>query len=140
MTPDLSILSGFARGLLLSLHVRDTCLHSGWWLLSGLLLATKPAGPVHVVRPQILPCRHGQRRSPCLPAPRASQNSHELKESLAAEGYLSVLGQGREKMDFMRGRAQIHMRPGSFPQHMDGLLKAFRDPQTPKTHREHRGV
>ena len=36
MTPDLSLLSGFARGLLLSLHVRDTCLHSGSWLLSGL--------------------------------------------------------------------------------------------------------
>ena len=35
MTPDLSLLSGFARGKLLSLHVRDTCLHSGSWLLSG---------------------------------------------------------------------------------------------------------
>ena len=37
MTPDLSLLSGFARGVLLSLHVRDTdtCLHSGSWLLSG---------------------------------------------------------------------------------------------------------
>ena len=34
MTPDLSLLSGFARGVLLSLHVRDTCLHSGSWLLS----------------------------------------------------------------------------------------------------------
>ena len=36
MTPDLRLLSGFARGVLLSLHVRDTCLHSGSWLLSGL--------------------------------------------------------------------------------------------------------
>ena len=27
MTPDLGLLSGFARGVLLSLHVRDTCLH-----------------------------------------------------------------------------------------------------------------
>ena len=35
MTPDLSLLSGFARGVLLSLHVRGTCLHSGSWLLSG---------------------------------------------------------------------------------------------------------
>ena len=35
MTPDLSLLSGFARGVLLSLHVRDTRLHSGSWLLSG---------------------------------------------------------------------------------------------------------
>ena len=35
MTLDLSLLSGFARGVLLSLHVRDTCLHSGSWLLSG---------------------------------------------------------------------------------------------------------
>ena len=37
MTPDLRLLSGFARGVLLSLHVRDTCLHSGSWLLSGLV-------------------------------------------------------------------------------------------------------
>ena len=37
MTPDLSLLSGFARGVLSSLHVRDTCLHSGSWLLSGLV-------------------------------------------------------------------------------------------------------
>ena len=29
MTPDLRLLSGFACGVLLSLHVRDTCLHSG---------------------------------------------------------------------------------------------------------------
>ena len=36
MTPDLSLLSGFARGVLL-LHVRDTCLHSGSWLLSVFL-------------------------------------------------------------------------------------------------------
>ena len=35
MTPDLSLLSSFACGVLLSLHVRDTCLHSGSWLLSG---------------------------------------------------------------------------------------------------------
>ena len=35
MTPDLSLLSGLPRGMLLSLHVRDTCLHSGSWLLSG---------------------------------------------------------------------------------------------------------
>ena len=35
MTADLSLLSGFARGVLLSLHVRDTCLHSGSRLLSG---------------------------------------------------------------------------------------------------------
>ena len=34
MTPDLSLLSGFTRGVLLSLHVRDTCLHSGSWLPS----------------------------------------------------------------------------------------------------------
>ena len=39
MTPDLSLLSGFARGVLLSLHVRDACLHSGSWLLSGFLFA-----------------------------------------------------------------------------------------------------
>ena len=37
MTPDLSLLSGFARRVLLSLHVRDTCLHSGSWLLSGFV-------------------------------------------------------------------------------------------------------
>ena len=37
MTPDQSLLSGFARGVLLSLHVRDTCLHSGSWLLSDFL-------------------------------------------------------------------------------------------------------
>ena len=41
MTPDLSLLSGFAHGVLLSLHVRDTCLHSGSWLLSGLRLGTR---------------------------------------------------------------------------------------------------
>ena len=35
MTPDLRLLSGFARGVSLSLHVRVTCLHSGSWLLSG---------------------------------------------------------------------------------------------------------
>ena len=35
MTRDLSLLSRFDRGLLLSLHVRHTCLHSGSWLLSG---------------------------------------------------------------------------------------------------------
>ena len=35
MTPDPSLLSGFARGVLFSLHARDTCLHSGSWLLSG---------------------------------------------------------------------------------------------------------
>ena len=35
MTPDLRRLSGFARGVSLSLHVRVTCLHSGSWLLSG---------------------------------------------------------------------------------------------------------
>ena len=40
MTPDLSLLSGVARGVLLSLHVRDTCLHSGSWLLSGFCLST----------------------------------------------------------------------------------------------------
>ena len=33
MTPDLRLLSGFARGVLLSFYVRDTCLHSGSWLL-----------------------------------------------------------------------------------------------------------
>ena len=38
MTPDLSLLSGFACGMLLSLHVRDTCLHSGSWLLSGFFI------------------------------------------------------------------------------------------------------
>ena len=37
MTPDLRLLSGFARGVSLSLHVRVTCLHSGSWLLSGCL-------------------------------------------------------------------------------------------------------
>ena len=36
MTSDLSLLSGFARRVLLSLHVRDTYLHSGSWFLSGL--------------------------------------------------------------------------------------------------------
>ena len=39
MTPDLSLLSSFARGVLLSLHVRDACLHSGSWLLSGFMLS-----------------------------------------------------------------------------------------------------
>ena len=38
MTPDLRLLSGFARGVSLSLHVRVTCLHSGSWLLSGFFL------------------------------------------------------------------------------------------------------
>ena len=38
MTPDLRLLSGFARGVSSSLHVRVTRLHSGSWLLSGLLL------------------------------------------------------------------------------------------------------
>ena len=39
MTLDLSLLSAFARGVFLSLHVRDDmCLHSGSWLLSGFLL------------------------------------------------------------------------------------------------------
>ena len=42
MTPDLSLLSGFARGVLLSLHVRDTCLHSGSWLLSFFLQLVAP--------------------------------------------------------------------------------------------------
>ena len=40
MTPDLSLLSGFAPGVLLSLHVRDTCLHTGSWLLSFFFSAT----------------------------------------------------------------------------------------------------
>ena len=35
MTPDLRLLSGFARGVSLSLHVPVTCLHSGSWPLSG---------------------------------------------------------------------------------------------------------
>ena len=35
MTPDLRLLSGFAGGVSLSLHVRVTCLHSVSWLLSG---------------------------------------------------------------------------------------------------------
>ena len=38
MTPDLRLLSGFARGVSLSLHVRVTCLHSGSWLLSGFII------------------------------------------------------------------------------------------------------
>ena len=33
MTPDLRLLSDFARGVSLSLHARVTCLHSGSWLL-----------------------------------------------------------------------------------------------------------
>ena len=37
MTPDLRLLSGFACGVSLSLHVRVTCLHSGSWLLSNFL-------------------------------------------------------------------------------------------------------
>ena len=37
MTPDLRLLSGFARGVSLALHVRVTCLHSGSWLLSGFV-------------------------------------------------------------------------------------------------------
>ena len=37
MTPVLRLLSGFARAVSLSLHVRVTCLHSGSWLLSGFL-------------------------------------------------------------------------------------------------------
>ena len=41
MTPDLSLLSGFARGVSLSLHVRDTSLHSGSWLLSCLYFVGK---------------------------------------------------------------------------------------------------
>ena len=47
MTPDLRLLSGFARGVSLSLHVRVTCLHSGSWLLSGyfyLWLKSKTEG------------------------------------------------------------------------------------------------
>ena len=40
MTSDLRLLSGFARGVSLSLHVRVTCLHSGSWLLSGFLCTT----------------------------------------------------------------------------------------------------
>ena len=39
--PDLRLRSGFAWGVLLSLHVRDTCLHSGSWLLSGFLLIAR---------------------------------------------------------------------------------------------------
>ena len=38
MTPDLRLLSGFARRVSLSLHVRVACLHSGSWLLSGFLV------------------------------------------------------------------------------------------------------
>ena len=34
MTPDLRLLSVFARGVSLSLHVRVTCLHSGSYLVS----------------------------------------------------------------------------------------------------------
>ena len=49
MTPDLSLLSGFARGVLLSLHVRDTCLHSGSWLLSGFASA-KVWGSMHITK------------------------------------------------------------------------------------------
>ena len=36
MTPDLSILIGFTRGVLLSLRCACHCLHSGSWILSGL--------------------------------------------------------------------------------------------------------
>ena len=39
MTPDLRLLSGFARGVSVSLHVRVTCLHSGLWLRTGLIRA-----------------------------------------------------------------------------------------------------
>ena len=46
MTPDLSLLSGFARGLLLSLHVRDTCLHSCSWLLSGFMVSPPTLPPL----------------------------------------------------------------------------------------------
>ena len=52
MTPDLNLLSGFARGVFLSLHVRDTCLHSGSWLLSGL----EPP-PIFSRGPQSIPIR-----------------------------------------------------------------------------------
>ena len=37
MTPDLSILIGFARGVLLSLRCTCQCLHSGSWILSGFI-------------------------------------------------------------------------------------------------------
>ena len=52
MTPDLRLLSGFARGVLLSLHVRDMCLHSGSWLLSLffiVLLLCLPLSLLHMV-------------------------------------------------------------------------------------------
>ena len=37
MTLDLPVQSGFASAVSLSLHVRVTCLHSGSWLLSGVI-------------------------------------------------------------------------------------------------------
>ena len=49
MTPDLRLLSGFARGVSLSLSVRVTCLHSGSWLLSIFL-------PVCSVQNPLLDC------------------------------------------------------------------------------------
>ena len=39
MTPDLSFLTDVACGLFVSLRVRVTCLHSGSWILSGLVRA-----------------------------------------------------------------------------------------------------
>ena len=44
MTPDLRLLSGFTRGVSLSLHVRVTCLHSGSWLLSGFCVCVCALG------------------------------------------------------------------------------------------------
>ena len=40
MTPDLSILIGFARGVLLSFRCTCQCLHSGLWIRSGAILFT----------------------------------------------------------------------------------------------------
>ena len=51
MTPDLRLLSGFARGVSLSLHVRVTCLHSGSWLLSGYKLFTTFQNPLKLFHP-----------------------------------------------------------------------------------------
>ena len=60
MTPDLSLLSDFARGVLLSLHVRDTCLHLRSWLLSVFFcLRRAPHQSIPSVRPGGARSRNG---------------------------------------------------------------------------------
>ena len=66
MTPDQCFLSGFACGVLLSLHVRDTCLHSGSWLLlvlglSNLKAIESTCTDAHAVSLVVYIMHHGAR-------------------------------------------------------------------------------